>query len=156
MTMRPILLLAALALPLAACDRTAEAPENEQVGGTLENGSVSLDLGGMKASVTLPASAALSTQTDFDGMKPHPGTKIGGVDIRATDRDGGVTMSFTDPAAPQAVLDYYRAEAPKAGFAVSEAGSDAILLSKKDDRITIAATAAGSGSTGSFRIRDEK
>lgn len=157
--MRPILFLAAMALPLAACDRKAEetdkAVDKAQLGGTLENGSVSLDLGGVKASLALPATTGISARTDFDGMKPHPGTNIHGVDIRATDTEGGVTMAFTDPAAPGTVLDYYRAEAPKAGFTVSEAGADAVLLSKGDDRITITATAAGAGSTGSFRMSDK-
>jgi hypothetical protein len=142
-----VLILAA-ALPLAACGE----PDPNVPG----NGTMSMDVPGFKASITLPDLGDIQAGMDIDGLKLHPGTKIGGMQIAADDKTGGVTMDFAAPAAPAAVIDYYADAGKNAGFAIPARGANTITLTKSDDTLVVTTRPGkGGGSFGTLSIKDQ-
>lgn len=149
------------ALLLAACGHDtdhgaankADAPAAASTPTPAKN-AVSLDVPGFKASLDLPG-IDLSGNTDIDGMKLFPGTHVDGVAVAATgttSSDGGsVTMRYTAPATPEALLRYYRDAARGAGFTLATGASDTVHATKgaRTD-VRIVARPAPGGSAGTI------
>ena len=126
------------------------------------NGSVSVDVPGFKANVSLPA-INLGNHVDLDGIKLAPGTKVSGMNVDAKDNGGDgdsgtVQMHFTSPQPPGAVLDHYAKSAVDAGYgAIARTGTS--LSAKKDEKsFTVEISPDGSGSRGTIMMtgKDEE
>jgi hypothetical protein len=134
------------------------------------NGSktVSVDVPGFSAKVSVPDLDIGGKDTDIDGIKVYPGTKMNGVNVLANAGDGSgsesqgkVAMAFSAPIPPDQLLGYYRGEAAKAGWkAEPTPGGSQFAATKIDDKgkpthLTIDLAGAGTGSTGKFQIVGE-
>jgi hypothetical protein len=120
------------------------------------NGSVSVDVPGFKANVSLPG-INLGNHVDLDGIKLAPGTKLSGMNVDAKDNggegdSGTVQMHFTNPQAPGAVLDHYAKSAADAGYGAI-ARADNKLSAKKDEKsFAVEISPDGSGSRGTITV----
>jgi hypothetical protein len=135
--------------------------------GAAGNGAktVSIDVPGFSAKVSVPDLDVGGKDTDIDGLRFYPGTKIDSVNINghAGDGSGGeskgvVNMGFASPATPDALIGYYRDEAKRSGWTeVPPPAGHQFAATKPDEhgqpkQLVIDLAAAGSGSTGTFRI----
>lgn len=129
--MRPILLLLAAALPLAACAKHDEGTSvtiNSSDGNTIaavdgKTGDVKLDLPGFQGKITLPKIQVNADNFDLNGVHLYPGSTIQSLNIAADGGKGGVRVAFTSPASPATVRDWLMTRLNKAGFAVSATGA---------------------------------
>lgn len=162
MRMLPILL--SVSLGVTACgSRDKEATATATRDGKSVSG-LDIDTDGFKANVEIPGLTFGSDSMDLGGMKLYPGSKVRGMRVKATDRDGtkngSVTVDFTSPAAPAAVSEHLAREAEKAGFTVSGVSPAGLTGTKredgKDDVFAFALTADGAQTAGQLTMTDHK
>ena len=165
--MRTVVLLAALALPLAACgakdEEKASAPVDtaEARAATVEVGGSSglkIDTDGFKASVEIPGMEMGGKDFDLDDMTLYPGSKVTGMAITARDKDGDksgvVKVTFFSPAAPDAVLAHAAKEASREGFTVTRSGLGLTGSGAEDKALAYLVTAEGAGTRGTVTLSD--
>lgn len=147
--LRP-LLLAALALPIAACDGGRDEGTsitfNSQDGNATgavdgKTGAVKIDLPGFKGELTLPKIKLDADNFDLNGVHLYPGSTIDNLDVSGGDGDkngdkdgdnGSVRVRFTSPATPAAVRDWFQARLEKAGFTLRSEGN--ALVGQDEDK----------------------
>jgi hypothetical protein len=130
--------------------------------------TVSVDVPGFSAKVAVPDLDIGGKDTDIDGIKLYPGTKMNGVNVLANAGDGSggesqgkVVMAFSAPIPPDQLLGYYKGEAAKAGWKEEPApGGSQFAATKIDEKgksthLTLNLAGAGTGSTGKFQILGE-
>ena len=143
---RTFLLLAAPALALSACDRSADDrsgnrgttvtldADNGSVRGSADGGTgaVKLDLPGFKGEFKLPKVKLNADDFDLNGVHLYPGSTIETVDVRG-DGDGGkdggggkVRVAFSSPAGAATVRDWFARRLKDAGFTLHQDG-DALV-----------------------------
>lgn len=119
-----------------------------------------IDTDGFKAAVEIPGMELGGKDFDIDGMKLYPGSSVKGMTINATGKGdtkrGTVKVSFTSPAAPDAVLVHAAAEAKREGYAATRDGVSLTGNDGKDKSIEVRVAGAGSGSTGTLTLTDAK
>ena len=174
--MRPALalILLAVALPLTACKRHRHDADDKtvtiektvtvttdgdksmvSVGG--EHG-LKIDTDGFKAALDIPGMEFGGKHFDIDGMHLYPGSKVKGMKVKAHDADGDksgtVTVTFTSPATPDAVLVHAAAQAKDQDYSVTRSGLT--LTGKKDDDKSFVYTvvADGPGTAGTLTLTD--
>ena len=125
---------------------------------------LNIDTDKFKANLEIPGLTFGADDMDMDGMKLYPGSKVRGIRVKASKHDGDekgvVTMDFTSPAAPAAVVAHMTAEAKKAGFTVSgvtPAGLSGIKVEDKDtNRFTVTLNASGDATAGQLEMSGSK
>lgn len=119
--------------------------------------TMSIDVPGLKGSVSLPTLSLPGKNTDIDGMRLYPGTQLTGMavagDETAHGGEGGVSMRYTAPAAPGAVIAFYSHAAQAAGFTLGTISGDTLHASKgAKTAVTIVARPADGGSAGTISV----
>lgn len=126
--------------------------------------TVAVSVPGFSAKLSVPGLSLGATSTEIDGLHFHPGTKLTGMNVtgKAGDGTGGeghgtVDIRFTDPAAPAALLDYYRNAAAGAGWRVVPPAAGAQFAATKpgdtgETQLSLYVEPAGAGSTGRFLV----
>lgn len=173
---RPLMPCLALAV-LAGCghkDDPAAQTETAQISFSADNGAagngsdaqtVAVNVPGFSAKLNVPGLTLGSQNMSIDGIAFHPGTRLSGVNIAGAAGDGSggeghgaVEMRFTDPAAPDQLLAYYKQAAQGGGWTEvpPAAGQQfAATRAKADGSEHLAlqvGAAAGGGSTGRFLV----
>ena len=152
--MRTTLLIAAAALPLAACsvEKTEKVEGDKTVTlSALENGAVSFEVPGVKGNIKLPAAMMTSSDMDVDGVKLFPGSHVS--NVRAEEKI--VTIAFSSPAKVDALKEYYGREFRKTGTRATIQGDGFGGKTKDGDDFTLAFIEAGASSNGTLVIRDK-
>ena len=173
--MRLLPLIVALPL-LASCSVKADSDEKKaevSVGGvevsadgdkaTVSVGGetgMKIETDGFKAALDIPGMDIGGKDFDIDGMKLYPGSVVKGMKVNATGKGdakrGTVKVTFTSPAAPDAVLTHAEAEAKREGFTATRDGLALTGSDGKDKSIDVRVAAAGNGSTGTLTLTDVK
>ena len=163
--MRKILICTLPLLALAACHssvKLSDADDNasgDNVNISMnENNQMSVDLPGFSAKLGLP-DIDLSGHLDLDGIKVAPDTKVATMAVNARDGAGNdsgkVSIRFTNPATPQAIVDHYAQAAKDAGYSdISRTGS-ALTAHKAEKTFSLAVSPQGAGSQGTIVIADK-
>lgn len=125
-------------------------------GGGKDN--VSIKVPGFAANVSLPT-LNLGGHLQIDDLKFAPETAVHGVDVNG-DKDAGagegkVRIAFTNPKAPDALIDYYRKALVDAGYTLGAVGGDTLLATKADKSFTLALTPDTAGTSGTIDITDK-
>ncbi|TRW14130.1 hypothetical protein [Glacieibacterium frigidum] len=166
-----------IALPLlAACSVKADSDAKKA---EVSIGGVEIDADGEKATVSVGGESGMKIETDgfkaaldipgmdiggkdfdIDGMKLYPGSVVKGMAVNATGKGDAKTstvkVTFTSPAAPDAVLAHTEAEAKREGFTATRSGLGLTGSDGKDKSIQVRVAAAGKGSTGTLTLTDAK
>ena len=164
-----------VALPLlAGCSLKADSDEKKaevSIGGVEvsadgEKASVSvggesgmkIETDGFKAALDIPGMDMGGKDFDIDGMKLYPGSVVKGMKVDATGtgdaKTGTVKVTFTSPAAPDAVLAHAETEAKREGFTAARAGLAMTGSDGKDKALEVRVAAADGGSTGTLTLTD--
>lgn len=155
--------IAASLLLLAACHAKVEIGEDAREHGdnvhvamdrVEDKKRVSLDVPGFSAKVTLP-DLDIGGHMDMDGIKLAPDTDVTSLDVQG--RDGGasrgqVSMAFTNPGKPDALIAYYRKAATDAGFADMSTTGSGLAALKRGKRFALSVTPDGAGSRGTIMM----
>lgn len=132
---RLLVCAAALALPLAACDRPGQGQAqgtsvtiNADGGNTLgsidaRSGEVKIDVPGFSGQIKLPKVQLDATNFDLNGVRLYPGSTIDAVDVGTGEKDSGVRIRFTSPATPDQVRGWFGERLGKAGFTLKQDGA---------------------------------
>ena len=145
----PILIVLPL---LAACH------SEPQTTATTDHG-LKIDTDGFKASLDIPGMSLGGKDFDISGMKLYPGSQVHGMKVAAHDKDGDkhgtVTVSFTSPATPEAVLTQAAAQAKAHDWTLTRTGSSLIGINDDGDTMTYTVTPAGTASAGTIVLTDK-
>ena len=157
---------AILALPaaLSAChgsisrsgDDDADKDVHIAMNGGGSGDAVSVKIPGFDANVSLP-NFDMGKHMDLDGIKLAPDTSVKNIDVVGHDHDGRddgghVQIAFSNPRAPAALVDYYRAQASAAGFEGITANGGTLAASKHGKKFALTVGPQGSGSTGAIAL----
>lgn len=119
------------------------------------DGKVSIKVPGLEAKVNLPRIALDNSSFDIDGVDLFPGSKVTAVDIRGRgDTDGTVNVSFTAPAEPAAVKDYFLTAFARRGITATATPSGLAGEDKSGAPFVVTLTPAGAATTGMIRLRE--
>jgi hypothetical protein len=147
---------------LAACNssvKLSDAGDNASDGNVQiemsEDNQMSVNLPGFSAKLGLP-DIDLSGHLDLDGIKVAPDTKVATMAVTAHDGaandDGKVSIRFTNPATPAAIVEHYAQAAKDAGYGdINRAGS-ALTAHKAEKTFSLAVSPQGTGSQGTIVI----
>ena len=148
-----LMLLALVALPLAACNRPDEGTSisiNADSGNVLgavdgKSGEVKLDVPGFSGKIKLPKIQLDAKDFDLNGVHLYPGSTIDNVNVAGGDTtDGGnVQVSFTSPADPATVQQWFQDRLNKAGFTVNPGGNGLVGTTDENKPFALDLTAAG-------------
>jgi hypothetical protein len=147
-------------ISFSAADNGAAAAGNGSAAQT-----VAVNVPGFSAKLNVPGLDFGVADMSIDGIRFHPGTKLAGMNIAGAAGDGSggeghgtVEMRFTDPAAPDQLLSYYRQAAQGGGWtAVPPAAGQQFAATKMKadgrEHLALQVTAGqGGGSTGRFLV----
>ncbi|KQM67756.1 hypothetical protein ASE75_02275 [Sphingomonas sp. Leaf17] len=142
MSRSPVIVSLALMLLTAACNQPEEgttiainADGGAMTGGIDgRTGALKVDIPGFKGELALPRMTLNADNFDMNGVHLYPGSSIQGMNIQGGDGKGneGVRLSFTSPATPQVVRDWFVARMEKTGFTVAADGNS--LRGTTDDK----------------------
>ena len=166
--MRAIAALASLAL-LTACNSKSEDKERTvsktvvidqkavAATGVGENG-FKIDTDDFKASLDIPGMTLGGKDFDIDGMKLLPGSQVRGMKVVSReqngDKNGVVTVSFTSPATPDAVLSHAEAQAKGEGWTVARTATG-LGATKGEKTLAYKVAAAGTATSGTITIEGD-
>lgn len=169
------LVAASTALLLAACSVKSHDNTGSDASITIGNGadaggsgngqqSVAINVPGFSAKLNVP-DLDIGDDTKIEDMPMFPGTKVNGVNIAAHDSDGSggeskgdVTMAFTAPGKPDAVVGWYRDQAGKNGWeALPPTGDNQFEATKRNGghgptHFALQVASAAGGSNGRFVV----
>ena len=141
---------------LAGCNVHSKSGDDEKVNVNADaSGQIAFDVPFAKGQVKLPSGWMHKGNFDIDGVKLMPGSEVTGFSLNAHDKGATVNMTFTAPAAADAVLSYYVDQFRKKGIDAAVAGDSVTGKSKDGNPFTIQVSPAGSGSKGTIRVEDE-
>ncbi|MDQ2893154.1 MAG: hypothetical protein M3R64_08730 [Pseudomonadota bacterium] len=128
-----LMLFALLALPLAGCNQPDEGTTisiNADSGNVLgavdgKSGEVKLDVPGFSGKIKLPKIQLDADNFDLNGVHLYPGSTIDNVNVAGGGKQdsGTVEVSFTSPANPAAVQQWFQDRLNKVGFTVNPGGN---------------------------------
>lgn len=169
--MRLLPLLITLPL-LAACHAKSDSAKDGDRSVTIDK-TVTFDTGGAKASATaggngfkidtddfkasleIPGLRMGGKSFDVDGMELLPGSQVRGMSVVSHEKDdtkdGKVTISFTSPGTPDAVLTHAAAEARDKGWTVARTATG-LGGTKGDKTIAYAVVPDGAKTSGTVTI----
>jgi len=153
--MRYLLIVAALALPLGACNRQDEGTQiavtaNGSGGSIGKGGEVKIDTPAFKGAFKLPQINLTAENFDINGVHLYPDSKIASVNVDGTGKDK-VTVRFTSPGDVATVRGWFAEQFAEAGNPVKVEGNT--LTGHDDDQtFTIDLTEQGGQSAGVVRI----
>lgn len=143
-------------LLLAACKGEVREPAagDEKVQMTADaDGKVAFNLPFAKGEIKLPTGVMSNANFDIDGVKMMPGAKLTGFNLDAGDNQPGkVNFTFTAPASPEQVANYFLEQFRAKGM---EAAVGAGLLRGKTtdgDTFQMRFAPQGSGTNGTIVI----
>ena len=127
---RMLVLVATLALPLVACDRSGDGSAvtiNADGGNALgsldtRSGEVKVDVPGFSGQFKLPKIQLDATDFDLNGVRLYPGSTIDTVNVATAGGDGGLRLAFTSPAGAEQVRAWFQERLGKAGFTLRQSG----------------------------------
>lgn len=127
---RMLLLVATLALPLAACDRSGEGTsvsinaDGGNATGAIDatSGEVKVDVPGFSGQFKLPKLQLDANDFDLNGVRLYPGSTIDTINIGTSGKDQGLQLAFTSPATPERVRTWFAERLGKAGFTLKQDG----------------------------------
>ncbi|GAA0668356.1 hypothetical protein FHT00_000291 [Sphingomonas insulae] len=149
---RAILLAAALALPLAACDRAGDGTSvsiNADGGNTVgsidgKSGEVKVDVPGFSGQFKLPKIQLDATDFDLNGVRLYPGSTIDTVNMATAGKDGGLRLAFTSPGSADQVRTWFQERLGKAGFTIRQDGQGLTGTTEDDKPFRLELTGDGS------------
>lgn len=128
-----LMLFALLALPLPGCNQPDEGTTisiNADSGNVLgavdgKSGEVKLDVPGFSGKIKLPKIQLDADNFDLNGVHLYPGSTINNVNVAGGGKQdsGTVEVSFTSPANPAAVQQWFQDRLNKVGFTVNPGGN---------------------------------
>ena len=141
---------------LAGCNVHSKSGDNDNVAVNAdESGHIAFDLPFAKGQVKVPSGWMHNGNFDIDGVKLMPGSEVTDFSLDAHDKGSTVNMSFTAPAAPDAVRTYYVDQFKQKGIDAALAGDSVTGTAKDGSPFTIQVAAEGSGSKGTIRVEDK-
>ena len=141
---------------LAGCNVHSKSGDDDKVNVNADgSGKIAFDLPFAKGQVKVPSGWMHKGNFDIDGVKLMPGSEVSGFSLDAHDKASVVNMSFTAPAAPDAVRSYYVEQFRKKGLDAAVAGDSVTGKSKDGNPFTIQVSPAGSGSKGTIRVEEQ-
>ena len=142
---------------LAGCNVHSKSGDGDKVNVNADgSGKIAFDLPFAKGQVKVPSGWMHKGNFDIDGVKLMPGSEVTGFSLDAHDKASVVNMSFTAPAAPDAVRSYYVDQFRKKGLDAAVAGDSVTGKSKDGNPFTIQVSPAGSGSKGTIRVEEKE
>ena len=142
---------------LAGCNVHSKSGDDDKVNVNADgSGKIAFDLPFAKGQVKVPSGWMHKGNFDIDGVKLMPGSEVTGFSLDAHDKASVVNMSFTAPAAPDAVRSYYVEQFRKKGLDAAVAGDSVTGKSKDGNPFTIQVGPAGSGSKGTIRVEEKE
>jgi hypothetical protein len=118
-----------------------------------------IDTDGFKASLDIPGMALGGKDFDISGMKLYPGSEVHGMKVAASAKDGNkhgtVTVSFTSPAAPEAVLVHATAQAKAHDWSLTRNGNTLNGVNDEGDTLIYTVTPSGTASSGTIVLTDK-
>jgi hypothetical protein len=143
-------------LLLAGCNVRANHDSDENVSINADgSGKVAFDLPFMKGQVKMPAAMMHNGSFDIDGVKLMPGSQVTGFSLDAHDKGATVDMTFTAPAAPDAVRSYFIDQFRQKGVEAGLSGDAVSGKSKDGSPFVIHVSPAASGSNGKIEIQSK-
>jgi hypothetical protein len=144
---------------LAACNVHSKNPANGDENVSIhadESGHVSFNLPMAQGQVKVPAGFMHNGDMDIDGVKLMPGSQITGFNMDASKGNGAnIDMSFSAPAAPDAVRAYYVDAFKKQGVEAAVSGDTVTGKSEDGSPFTIHVSPAAHGSQGKIEIQSK-
>lgn len=138
---RPLLLFPALVL-IAACGRSDEEgtsislnADNGQVIGGIDgnSGALKIDVPGFKGEIALPKIKFDADDLDLNGVNLYPGSTVDAVNVGQNgDGPDGVRVSFTAPASPQVVRNWFQGRLKTAGYELRTEGNALIGQTREE------------------------
>ena len=142
---------------LAGCNVHSKSGDDDKVNVNADgSGKIAFDLPFAKGQVKVPSGWMHKGNFDIDGVKLMPGSDVTGFSLDAHDKASVVNMSFTAPAAPDAVRSYYVEQFRKKGLDAAVAGDSVTGKSKDGNPFTIQVSPAGTGSKGTIRVEEKE
>lgn len=144
---------------LAGCNMHSKNPadgdENVSIHAD-DSGHVSFNLPIVQGKLKLPEGMMNHGDVDIDGVKLMPGSKVTGFNLDASKGSGAnIDMSFTTPAAPDAVRAYYVDQFKQKGVEAAVSGDEVIGKSKDGSPFAIRISPAAGGSQGKIEIESK-
>jgi len=144
---------------LAGCNMHSKNPadgdENVSIHAD-DSGHVSFNLPIAQGQVKLPQGMMNHGDVDIDGVKLMPGSKVTGFNLDASHGSGAnIDMSFTAPAAPDAVTAYYADQFKQKGVQAAVSGNEVIGKSKDGSPFAIRVSPAPGGSQGKIELQSK-
>ena len=152
--MREAILIPFAALALTACDKNdgkegtsvsinakSESGKDVVINADGKTGAVRVQLPGVNADLTLPKVMLDNADFDIDGVELYPGSNVRSLNVVA-DKSGGkdaanVKVSFSAPAAPETVRDWFAKEFADNAMTVKTAGERLTGTTKDGDAFSI-------------------
>ncbi|HEU4960298.1 MAG TPA: hypothetical protein VFT56_07805 [Sphingomonas sp.] len=140
--LRPLLVLALVALPLAGCNDkpgasiTLNAADEDgavRMAGNGQTGEVAVNLPGFSGKLKLPKLHLDANDVEFNGVHLYPGSTVTAMNIDADHEDGVVRIAFDSPATPDAVRTWFQGKLTGAGFTL-HADGDALAGKTNEDK----------------------
>lgn len=121
--------------------------------------AISFDIEGFSLDIDVPEINLDASDVDVNDADLYPGSKLTGIDIRASDRKGSdeanVVLSFDAPAAPDAVADWFEKRFEEENFDIGRTGNRLTGKTDEGDDLTLDIEAAGTDkSKGRLVIRE--
>jgi hypothetical protein len=151
--MSRLLLIALIALPLAGCNKPEDATSisiNADSGNVLgamdgKSGEVKLDVPGFSGKIKLPRIQLDASNFDLNGVHLYPGSTIDTVNIDGAQTDNGsVKVSFTSPATPATVQQWFQDRLNKVGYTVNPGGNGLVGTTDENKPFALDLTPDGS------------
>ncbi len=143
---------------LVACNVQSKNPTNGDDNVSIhsdESGHISFNLPIAQGQVKVPAAMMHNGNFDIDGVKLMPGSSVTGFALDSAHDKTVVNLSFTAPAAPDAVRAYYVDQFRKQGVDAALAGGSITGTSKDGSPFAIQVGPAPNGSQGKIVIHDK-
>lgn len=131
--MRPsLILLSALALPLAGCNDkpgasiTLNASDDDggvRMASNGQTGEVAVNLPGFSGKLKMPKLHLDGDDVELNGVHLYPGSKVTAMNVDAARDEGVVHIAFDSPAAPAAVRTWFQGKLTGAGFTLHTEGN---------------------------------